>query len=41
VDEVQVEVVELELRKAVVQSLLNNGGVVLGVPELGCLQAGC
>ena len=41
VDEVQVEVVELELRKAVVQGLLNNGGVVLGVPELGCLQADC
>jgi hypothetical protein len=36
VDEVQVEVVELQLSKAIVESLLNDGGVVLGVPELGC-----
>ena len=33
-----IEVVELELSKALIQSLLNNGGVVLGVPQLGGLR---
>jgi hypothetical protein len=37
VNEVQVEVVELELFKSAVQTLLNDSGVVLSVPELGCL----
>jgi hypothetical protein len=30
--EVQVEVIEFKLSKAVIESLLNNVGVVLGVP---------
>jgi hypothetical protein len=36
VDEVQVEVVELQLSKALIEGLFNDSGVVLGVPELGC-----
>jgi hypothetical protein len=38
VDEVQVEVVELELGKTLVEGLLNDIGVVLAVPELGGLM---
>lgn len=37
VDEVKVEVFELELGKALIKGLLDNSGVVLGVPELGGL----
>jgi hypothetical protein len=36
-----VKVVELELSKALVESLLDNVGVVLAVPELGGLEGHC
>lgn len=38
VDEVKVEVFELELGKTLIKGLLDNSGVVLGVPELGGLE---
>jgi hypothetical protein len=36
VDEVEVEIVELELSKGIIESSLDVLRVVLGVPELGC-----
>jgi len=38
VDEVKVEVFELKLGETLIKSLLDNSGVVLGVPELGGLE---
>lgn len=38
VDEVKVEVFELKLGETLIKGLLDNSGVVLGVPELGGLD---
>ena len=38
VDEVQIQVVEFQLGQTLVEGLLYHLGVVLAVPELGCLQ---
>lgn len=39
VDEVKVEVFELKLGETLIKGLLDNSGVVLGVPELGGLES--
>lgn len=41
VDEVQVEVVEFQLRETLVEGFFDDLGVVLAVPELGCLCSTC